>query len=146
MLSIGVITAILFECAAKLIRSYLTDVAGKKADLIISSALLRRVMAVKMSDRPASSGSYASNLREYESVREFMTSATLLALLICLLFCFSSVLSGSWEAGLRLYLLRWSRWLFWQEYYCSDRFPVILMPPCGNHRSVRDYLWRLWTE
>ena len=47
MLSIGVIAAILFECAAKLIRSYLTDIAGKKADLIISSALLRRVMAVK---------------------------------------------------------------------------------------------------
>ena len=46
MLSIGVIAAILFECAAKLIRSYLTDIAGKKADLIISSAL-RRVMAVK---------------------------------------------------------------------------------------------------
>ncbi|EGW94696.1 ABC transporter family domain protein [Escherichia coli STEC_DG131-3] len=40
MLSIGVIAAILFECAAKLIRSYLTDIAGKKADLIISSALL----------------------------------------------------------------------------------------------------------
>ncbi|EGI25771.1 putative cytoplasmic membrane export protein [Escherichia coli TA206] len=79
MLSIGVILAILFECAAKLIRSYLTDIAGKKADLIISSALLRRVMAVKMSDRPVSSGSYASNLREYESVRDFMTSATLLA-------------------------------------------------------------------
>lgn len=30
MLSIGVITAILFECAAKLIRSYLTDVAGRR--------------------------------------------------------------------------------------------------------------------
>ncbi|MBB7787153.1 type I secretion system permease/ATPase, partial [Escherichia coli] len=108
MLSIGVITAILFECAAKLIRSYLTDVAGKKADLIISSALLRRVMAVKMSDRPASSGSYASNLREYESVREFMTSATLLAFVdlpFILLFISVIGLVGGWLAVVPLTLV-----------------------------------------
>ncbi|EET4593335.1 type I secretion system permease/ATPase, partial [Escherichia coli] len=108
MLSIGVIAAILFECAAKLIRSYLTDIAGKKADLIISSALLRRVMAVKMSDRPASSGSYASNLREYESVREFMTSATLLAFVdlpFILLFIGVIGLVGGWLAVVPLTLV-----------------------------------------
>ncbi|EFN8697511.1 type I secretion system permease/ATPase, partial [Escherichia coli] len=108
MLSIGVIAAILFECAAKLIRSYLTDIAGKKADLIISSALLRRVMAVKMSDRPSSSGSYASNLREYESVREFMTSATLLAFVdlpFILLFISVIGLVGGWLAVVPLTLV-----------------------------------------
>lgn len=79
-LSIGVIIAIVFEFIARMIRGHLTDVAGKKADLIISSALFRRVMALRLIDKPASSGSYASNLREFESVREFMTSASLLAL------------------------------------------------------------------
>ncbi len=80
VLSIGVILAIVFEFAAKLIRGHLTDIAGKKADLIISSALFRRVMALRLADRPTSSGSYANNLREFESVREFMTSASLLTL------------------------------------------------------------------
>ena len=80
VLSIGVVLANLFEFAAKMIRGHLTDIAGKKADLIISSALFRRVMALRLADRPASAGSYANNLREFESVREFMTSASLLTI------------------------------------------------------------------
>lgn len=80
VLSLGVIVAIVFELIAKMLRSYLTDVAGKKADLIISSALFRRVLSLKLQDRPTSSGSYANNLRDFESVREFMTSASLLTL------------------------------------------------------------------
>ena len=91
VLSIGVILAITFEFIAKLIRSHLTDIAGKKADLIISSALFRRVMSIRLADKPASSGSYANNLRDFESVREFMTSASLLVLVdlpFLLLFVF----------------------------------------------------------
>ena len=80
VLSIGVVLAISFEFIAKMMRAYLTDVAGKKADLIISSALFRRVMNIKLQNRPASSGSYANNLRDFESVREFMTSASLFTL------------------------------------------------------------------
>lgn len=80
VLSIGVILAISFEFAAKMIRGHLTDIAGKKADLIISSAIFRRVMSLDLAERPASSGSYANNLREFESVREFMTSTSLLVL------------------------------------------------------------------
>ncbi len=80
VLSIGVFLAISFEFLAKTLRGHLTDIAGKKADLIISSMLFRRVMSLKMQDRPASSGSYANNLRDFESVREFLTSASLLTL------------------------------------------------------------------
>lgn len=97
VLSIGVVLAILFEFVAKLIRGHLTDIAGKKADLIISSALFRRVMAIRLADKPASSGSYANNLRDFESVREFMTSASLLVLVdlpFLLLFVFVIWLIG----------------------------------------------------
>ena len=80
VLSIGVMLAILFEFLAKMIRGHLTDIAGKKADLIISSAIFRRMMALRLADRTPSAGSYANNLREFESVREFMTSASLLVL------------------------------------------------------------------
>ena len=91
VLSIGVLAASLFEFLARTIRAKLTDIAGKKADLIISSAIFRRVMAMDLAQKPASSGSYANNLREFESVRDFMTSASLLALVdvpFVLLFIF----------------------------------------------------------
>lgn len=91
VLSIGVLVANLFEFIARNIRARLTDIAGKKADLIISSALFRRVMAIDLSQKPVSSGSYANNLRDFESVRDFMTSASLLALVdlpFVLLFVF----------------------------------------------------------
>ncbi|EDD6699186.1 type I secretion system permease/ATPase, partial [Salmonella enterica subsp. enterica serovar Java] len=80
VLSIGVILAILFEFITKIIRSRLTDIAGKKADLIISSALFRKILNIKLQERPTSSGSYANNIRDFESVREFMTSASILTL------------------------------------------------------------------
>ena len=80
VLSIGVLMANLFEFLARTVRARLTDIAGKKADLIISSALFRRVLAMDLAQKPASSGSYASNLRDFEAVRDFMTSASLLAL------------------------------------------------------------------
>lgn len=91
VLSIGVILAIFFEFIAKQIRAYLTDIAGKKADLIISAALFRRVMALRLIEKPASSGSYANNLRDFESVRDFITSASILTLIdlpFLLLFVF----------------------------------------------------------
>ena len=79
-LTIGAVLAIAFECIGRLVRSELTDAAGKKADLVISAALFRRVMAIDLSRKPISSGSYASNLRDFESVREFLSSGMFLAL------------------------------------------------------------------
>ncbi|AHG74923.1 LapA secretion ATP-binding protein [Mannheimia varigena USDA-ARS-USMARC-1296] len=107
-LSIGVIIAIFFEFVGRMIRGHLTDVAGKKADLIISSALFRRVMALRLIDKPASSGSYANNLREFESVREFMTSASLLALVdlpFLFLFLFVIYLVGGILAAVPLVMI-----------------------------------------
>lgn len=80
VLSIGVVLAICFEFLAKMLRSYLLDIAGKKADIVIIAILFHRVMEIRLDKRPASSGSYANNLRDFESIREFMTSASLLAL------------------------------------------------------------------
>ena len=80
VLAIGVVLAIGFEFLAKMLRSYLLDIAGKKADIVISAMLFHRVMGIRLDKRPASSGSYANNLRDFESIREFMTSASLLAL------------------------------------------------------------------
>ena len=75
VLSIGVSLAIFFEFLAKLIRGHLTDIAGKKADLIISAALFRRVMQLRMADKPASSGSYAMSGLHDEKVDAAISKA-----------------------------------------------------------------------
>ena len=79
--------------------------------MIISSALFRRVMALRLADRPASSGSYASNLREFEAVREFMTSASLLTIVdlpFLLLFIFVISMVGGKLALVPLTIIRLS--------------------------------------
>ena len=54
-------------------------------------------MALRLIERPISSGSYANNLRDFEAVREFMTSASLLVLVdapFLLLFLFVMFIIG----------------------------------------------------
>lgn len=76
-LAIGVAFAMCFEFAARYVRAHLLDLAGKKADLIIGAMLFRQAMSVQMEHKPASAGAFANQLREFESVRDFATSATL---------------------------------------------------------------------
>ncbi|WP_228351011.1 MULTISPECIES: type I secretion system permease/ATPase [Limnobaculum] len=90
-LAIGVFVAIIFEFISRLVRSHLFDIAGKKADLLIGSMLFRQVLSIRMEGKPQSSGSFANQLREFESVRDFITSATLSTLSdlpFCALFLF----------------------------------------------------------
>ncbi|MEO6921322.1 MAG: type I secretion system permease/ATPase [Collimonas sp.] len=79
-LAIGVGVAMSFEAVSRYVRAYLLDVAGKKADLIMGTILFRQAMSIRMEHKPASSGSFANQLREFESVRDFATSATLAAI------------------------------------------------------------------
>jgi ATP-binding cassette subfamily C protein LapB len=76
-LAIGVTLAMVFEAVTRYIRAHLIDVAGKKADLVLGSILFRQALAVRMEHKPASSGSFANQIREFESVRDFIASATL---------------------------------------------------------------------
>ena len=54
--------------------------AGKRADVMLSSTIFERVMAVKMAARSNSVGSFANSMQEFESFRDFFTSATLTTL------------------------------------------------------------------
>jgi ATP-binding cassette, subfamily C, bacterial LapB len=76
-LAIGVALAMLFEFIARNVRAHVLDVAGKKADLIMGAMLFKQALLIRMEHKPASSGSFANQLREFESVRDFVASATL---------------------------------------------------------------------
>ena len=75
-LAIGVILAMTFEFTARTVRTHVVDVAGKKADLILGALLFRKLLATRMEYKPQSAGASANQLREFESVRDFATSAT----------------------------------------------------------------------
>lgn len=81
VLAAGMLTVILFDFLLKMLRGYFVDAAGKRTDLILSSTIFERVLGIKMEARPESIGSFANNLQEYESFRDFLTSATITALI-----------------------------------------------------------------
>ncbi|HEV8016394.1 MAG TPA: type I secretion system permease/ATPase [Stellaceae bacterium] len=79
VLASGVFVAFVFDFILRTARSYFVDSAGKNADVVLASKLFEHVMGMRFDARPASAGALAANLREYESLREFFTSATLLS-------------------------------------------------------------------
>ncbi len=76
----GVMLAITFEFVMRMVRVHISDVVGKRADLRISDRVFGRALRIKNSARSKSTGSFISQIRELESVRELITSTTLSAL------------------------------------------------------------------
>jgi ATP-binding cassette subfamily C protein LapB len=79
-LAVGVILATLMELGLRSFRAHVLDDAGKRADLALSASLLRQTLNLRPVDRPASSGQWVSHLREFDSVRDFVSSSTLVAM------------------------------------------------------------------
>jgi ATP-binding cassette subfamily C protein LapB len=53
---------------------------GKKADLAINATLLREIMSIRLEHRPQSVGIFASSMRDFESLRDFFSSSSLVLL------------------------------------------------------------------
>lgn len=80
-LSAGMALVLLFDVAMRALRSHCIEAAGRKLDLQVSCRIYERILALAMAARPASSGAFGSRLQEFESVREFMTAATVSAVI-----------------------------------------------------------------
>jgi len=90
-LGLGALTAFVFDFIFRTVRGYLIDFAGRKTDFLAARRIYDQVLDMKMDQRPASSGAFANILRDFDSVREFFTSATITALVdvpFTLLFLF----------------------------------------------------------
>lgn len=81
VLTAGVVTVFVFDFVLKNMRAHFLDFAGRKADVKISSMLFEQIMGMTMAARPASAGVLASNMKEFETLRDFFTSATMAALI-----------------------------------------------------------------
>ena len=80
VLTIGVMMAIFFELVMKLVRSHLVDKASKAIDLELSGVFFSKALSIRSDCRPQTVGTFASQIRHFESVRNFMTSSTLFVL------------------------------------------------------------------
>lgn len=79
-LAIGTTVAVLLEFGTRWLKARLVDLAGRKADLSLNATLLREIMAIRLEHRPQSIGIFASSMRDFESLREFMSSASMVML------------------------------------------------------------------
>jgi len=98
-LAVGVIIVICFDFSMRMLRSYLVDTAGKRIDITLSANMFEKALGVKMEARPTSVGSFASNIHEFDAFREFITSATITALVdLPFVFLFIGVIFwvGGW--------------------------------------------------
>ncbi|MEW6691088.1 MAG: ABC transporter transmembrane domain-containing protein, partial [Pseudomonadota bacterium] len=103
VLAIGIGAVYLFDLLLKVLRGYFVDLAGKRADLAMSATLYAQVMDLSLDQPRQPVGALANNLREFESLREFFTSATLSTLIdlpFVLLFIAVVWAIGGWPMAL----------------------------------------------
>ena len=80
ILASGVAVAVILEFVLRSLRAHMLDVTGKRLDLLLSSRLFEQVLQIRLQSKPASMGAFNSQVREFESVREFLTSSTISAI------------------------------------------------------------------
>ena len=76
----GVLIAAIFEFSLRVARIYLSDIIGKRADLTISDRVFGHALRIKNKERSKSTGTFISQIRELEGVRELVTSTTISAI------------------------------------------------------------------
>jgi len=80
-LAIGIVLVLCADLWLRSLRSRFVDEASARIDVALSATLLERVLGLKMAHRPESVGSFASQLRGFEQVRDFIASGTVTALI-----------------------------------------------------------------
>jgi len=80
VLGLGALTVFVFDFIIRTLRGYFIDLAGRRIDVIAGRRIYDQLLNMKLSERPKSSGSFANMLRDFDSVRDFITSATLTAI------------------------------------------------------------------
>ncbi len=76
-LAIGVLVVALFDFVLRNLRAYLIDSAGKRLDVELGNRMFEHLLSLKGESRPRSAGSMAVMLKDFDSVRDFLGSATI---------------------------------------------------------------------
>ncbi len=96
-LSSGVVVAYIFDVVIRVSRSRMIDMTGKQADVVLASRIFEQIMNLKLSAKPIDIGVLANQIRDFDVVREFFTSTTMIAfadLMFSFLFILVMILVG----------------------------------------------------
>ncbi len=78
LLAAAVAGVAVFDFVIKTFRGYFVDVAGRRLEVAVGDRIFNHLLNMEMTARPESSGSFATVFREFDTLKEFYTSATLL--------------------------------------------------------------------
>ena len=81
VLAASVILLLGLDMVLRLMRAHFVDLASSRIDIHLSSILMERVLGLKMEAKPSSVGAFASTMKSFESVRDFIASATVSTLI-----------------------------------------------------------------
>lgn len=96
--AIGLGLALFFDFLLKVSRAQIIDRVGRKVDIQVACNLIEKILNTRLVDRPASAGVFASRIHEYEIIREFFSSSTLMLFVDLVFFVLFSVVIF-WLAG-----------------------------------------------
>lgn len=77
VLAVGVLIAVFADVGLRVMRGYFLDYSARRIDVDLSAAILEKTLGMRLENKPVSVGSYASNLRSFEFLRDITTSASL---------------------------------------------------------------------
>lgn len=81
VLTVGVLIALVADLGLRVARGYFLDYSARRIDIALSASILEKTLGMRLEYKPASVGSFAANLRSFEFLRDFTTSATLTGLI-----------------------------------------------------------------
>ena len=80
VLTVGVLLAVGFEFTVRQVRATMIDRISKVIDLELSAVFFGKALDIRLDARPRTVGTFASQIRHFESVRAFLTASTLFLL------------------------------------------------------------------
>lgn len=80
-LSIGLLIVVVFDFILRTLRSYFVDIAGADVDRTVGGSSFAQLLAIRLGSRRGSTGALAGVMRELETLRDFLASATMSAMI-----------------------------------------------------------------
>jgi ATP-binding cassette subfamily C protein LapB len=95
VLAVGVLLAFAFDFTLRIARAQVIDDIGRKLDSKLAQKLFEKVMNLPMTDRQGSTGAFAKRVSEFEMVRDFFASTTVVLMVdVVFLFLFLGLITA----------------------------------------------------
>ncbi|MEM1079794.1 MAG: type I secretion system permease/ATPase [Pseudomonadota bacterium] len=80
-LAIGVSLALVLDMILRALRAGMIETMGRRVDLQVGAELFRHAMALRMTQRPGGAAALVNTIRDFEQVREFFASASVISVI-----------------------------------------------------------------